>query len=204
MAATAGPVFTKARSAYTIAQSGAGYVVTDLSTGQQTSATSSQFLTFSDVTVNLQIAAQAATLAPAELQLLTELYVAFFNRVPEADGLNFWIEQRKAGQSINAIADAFYAAAIQYSSITGYTPTMTNADFVNIVYKNVLGRDSADAEGLAYWSNALATGKETRGTLVSSILNSRTRSRATPRGAGCRTCWTTSSPWRRPSRSPTA
>ncbi|MEJ6021441.1 DUF4214 domain-containing protein [Ramlibacter sp. PS4R-6] len=172
MAATAGPAFAKARSAYSIAKTASGYTVTDLATGQQTAATASQFLTFSDVTVNLQIAAQAATLAPADLQLLTELYVAFFNRVPEADGLNFWIEQRKAGQTINAIADAFYAAAIQYSDITGYTPTMTNSDFVNIVYRNVLGRASADAEGLAYWSGALASGKETRGTLVSSILGS--------------------------------
>ena len=50
---------------------------------------------------------------------------------------------------------------------------MSNADFVNVVYKNVLGRaDGADAEGLAYWSGALSNGTETRGSLVSAILGS--------------------------------
>lgn len=50
---------------------------------------------------------------------------------------------------------------------------MTNADFVNVVYRNVLGRpDGADAGGLAYWSGELAAGRESRGSLVSTILYS--------------------------------
>jgi hypothetical protein len=38
---------------------------------------------------------------------------------------------------------------------------MTNADFVTLVYSNVLGRGSPDAGGLAFWSNALASGSAT-------------------------------------------
>jgi hypothetical protein len=50
---------------------------------------------------------------------------------------------------------------------------MTNTDFVNVVYRNVLGRQGgADAEGLAYWTGELTNGRATRGTLVNSILES--------------------------------
>jgi hypothetical protein len=50
---------------------------------------------------------------------------------------------------------------------------MTNADFVNVIYRNVLGRkDGADAEGLAYWTGELSSGRASRGTLVNTILDS--------------------------------
>jgi hypothetical protein len=102
-----------------------------------------------------------------------ELYVAFFNRTPDADGLSYWISARMAGQSVNQIADAFYSAGVQYASITGFSASMSNADFVNVIYRNVLGRkDGADAGGLAYWTGKLADGSATRGSLVSAILDS--------------------------------
>ena len=102
-----------------------------------------------------------------------DLYVAFFNRTPDADGLSYWLGQSKAGVSTNEIAEAFYRAGVQYSSLTGFSSTMTNADFVNVVYKNVLGRpEGADAGGLAYWTGELASGRASRGTLVSTMLDS--------------------------------
>jgi hypothetical protein len=71
---------------------------------------------------------------------LQELYVAFFNRVPDADGLEYWIGQYQGGQGINQIAEAFYNAGAQYSSLTEFSATMSNSDFVNVIYQNVLGR----------------------------------------------------------------
>ncbi|NBS48421.1 MAG: DUF4214 domain-containing protein, partial [Betaproteobacteria bacterium] len=54
-----------------------------------------------------------------------------------------------------------------------FSATMGNADFVNVIYRNVLGRaDGADAGGLAYWTGELASGRATRGSLVSTILDS--------------------------------
>jgi serralysin len=109
------------------------------------------------------------------LKSLVEIYVAFFNRTPDADGLSYWIDQFKSGQSISQISESFYniGASPQYSNLTGFTATMTNTDFVNTFYKNVLGRSSgADAGGLAYWMNKLATGESTRGSLAQDILNS--------------------------------
>jgi len=128
---------------------------------------------FADFTVNLTVQEQAAGLSMPALHRLEELYVAFFNRIPDADGLQYWVEQFKAGATINQIAESFYSAGVQYSNLTGFSTSMTNADFVNVVYKNVLGRaDGADPEGLAYWTGALDSGGASRGSLVSTILDS--------------------------------
>ncbi len=130
-------------------------------------------LHFSDMTVNLSVQAIAASVNSLDVQHLEELYIAFFNRIPDADGLAYWIDQFKSGNSLRQIADAFYNAGVAYSSLTGYTKDMSNEAFVNLIYKNVLGRISgADPEGLSYWSNALASAEESHGSLVISILNS--------------------------------
>lgn len=128
-------------------------------------------LQFSDVTFNLSVYHAAQTLPVAQLSRLQELYVAFFDRVPDADGLAYWIDQVKAGVSMDAIATAFYNAGVQYPQLTGFSATMRNADFVNAVYRNVLGRqDGADPGGLDYWTYSLSSGKATRGSLVATIL----------------------------------
>ena len=130
---------------------------------------------FKDATINLTISANAQSIAASDLKMLQELYVAFFNRVPDADGLDYWINQFKSGQSFASIADSFYSAAVQYTSLTGYSTTLSNDDFVKVVYKNVLGRtgDTAPtASEVDYWSSELANGNATKGSLVSTMLNS--------------------------------
>ena len=129
-------------------------------------------LVFADMSVNLGIAAISKTISAADLNTLQELYVGFFNRVPDADGLSYWIGQRASGVSVQQIGDTFYGAAVQYSALTGYSATMSNADFIKIVYKNVLGRSSVDQGGLDYWSGELASGHATRGYLVATMLAS--------------------------------
>ena len=161
-------------SNYTVTKTPTGYTVTD-KTGLDGSdtLTSIEALGFTDKSINLQIQAQAAAAPAADVTRLVELYVAFFNRTPDADGLSYWIGQKTGGLSVNQIAESFYSAGVQFSSLTGFSSTMGNAAFINVVYKNVLGRpDGADAEGLAYWSGKLADQSETRGTLVSTILDS--------------------------------
>ena len=166
--------YSGARSGATITRTATGYTVTQAGAPQDTDTLANiEKLQFSDKTVNLTVRASASNLAAPDLKLLQELYLAFFNRVPDADGLEYWISEFRAGTTIKQIADAFYAAGVQHSSLTGFSAGMTNDDFVNVIYRNVLGRQGgADAEGLAYWSNALATGQESKGSLVTSILGS--------------------------------
>lgn len=163
-------VFAGSLASHNIALSTTGFTVS----GSGTDVISNcEKLVFSDFSVNLNVKSDAASIGSGNLKLLQELYVAFFNRVPDADGLDYWINKFKSGQSIDNIAESFYDAGVQYSNLTGFSSSMSNADFVNVIYKNVLGRsDGADAGGLAYWTNNLSNGAESRGSLVASILNS--------------------------------
>lgn len=175
MAGTDTAVYMGARDNYRLAHADFGIMVADLQPGRDgnDNLANMERLAFSDMTVNLGIGAESRTLAPYQVKTLEELYLAFFDRVPDADGLAFWIAQTRAGQSIDQTADAFYAAALLYPTLTGYNAAMGSADFVNVIYRNVLGRaNGADAEGLAFWTQALDSGSETRGSLVSDILYS--------------------------------
>ncbi|RZI44165.1 DUF4214 domain-containing protein [Herbaspirillum sp. HC18] len=172
-AEVAAGTFTGVRNNYTITKTSTGVKVTSNTDGTVTTLDNSvQSLKFSDVTVNLAIGNKASSISASDLKTLIELYLAYFNRVPDAEGLSYWIDQFKAGQSLEQIGKSFYDAAVQYSSLTGYSAGMTNADFVKIVYKNVLGRTTVDQEGLDYWTKSLASGAETRGTLIKTILGS--------------------------------
>ncbi|HYD95285.1 MAG TPA: DUF4214 domain-containing protein [Noviherbaspirillum sp.] len=164
-------IYSRDASSYRISRSADGTVRV---TGQGLSDTlvNVERLSFADLSMNLAVSATAATLAPRQLDSLIELYIAYFNRVPDADGMAYWMGELRNGTSLKAISDSFYAAAVQYASLTGYAADMSNDAFVKIVYKNVLGRDTVDADGLSYWTAALATGSETRASLVSTILGS--------------------------------
>lgn len=167
-------IYSYGISRYAVTKTGPSYAIRDtVGTEGTDTITNVERINFSDKTINLTVQERADSISVENLNLLKELYIAFFNRIPDADGLEYWIGQIESGQSINQIAEAFYNAGVQYSDLTGFSSTMSDADFVNVIYKNVLGRtDGADTEGLAYWSGALANGSETRGSLVSSILGS--------------------------------
>jgi hypothetical protein len=136
-------------------------------------------LEFSDMSLNLTVQAKAATISPAALNRLCELYVGFFGRVPAANGLENWINQYKGGKSLGEIADDFYGigSSPTLRAITGYwdfeeNRELSNEDYVRIVYRNVLGREGLDP-GIKYWSAQLEGGPEqkSRGELVSTMLD---------------------------------
>ena len=121
--------------------------------------------------------------------------MAFFNRVPDADGLEYWIGRFKAGMTIDEIAESFYAAGVYFSDQTGYTPDMTNRQFVIKVYDYVLGRPDVETNdpqgGLAYWTGELDLYEQTqgvqgqsRGALVSTMLDSAHTFKGNPYGTG--------------------
>lgn len=131
---------------------------------------------FDDLSLNLTIQNKATTtnIPAATLKAIEELYVGFFKRIPDADGLEYWIDQHKAGKTVNQIADSFYDAGVQYGNVTGYSNTMSSADFIKIVYDNVLartGNNAPNATEIAFWNDKLIAGTETRGSVVTSMLN---------------------------------
>ncbi|HYD95865.1 MAG TPA: DUF4214 domain-containing protein [Noviherbaspirillum sp.] len=169
--------FSGVRSNYTVATSATGHTVVDSTGADGTTSipTNIRYLQFKDVTVNLFIAPTAQAVPANSLKRLIELYIAFFNRVPEADGLAYWIERYRAGDSVEQIAESFYSAAILYPGITGYVDGMSANDFVKVIYRNVLGRTGSTAppeEDVRYWAEQITSGATTRGKLVQTMLNS--------------------------------
>ncbi|MFZ6744607.1 DUF1800 family protein [Undibacterium sp. JH2W] len=163
--------FNGSRSNYTITLSSTGYSVKDNmgTDGAVGISPSVQQLVFKDVSVNLQISNLASSISANDLNSIVELYIAYFNRIPDANGLAYWITQFKNGMPINKISDSFYTAAIQDSALTGYAPNANNVDFVTNVYRNVLSR-APDQPGLDYWTNNLASGAVDRDIVVRSML----------------------------------
>ena len=103
-------------------------------------------------------------LPPDYITQVARLYEAGFNRSFDAQGLNFWIDQREAGVSLASMAIQFLDSR-EFTQRFGDEHSMSNATFVNVIYSNVLGR-SADASGLAYWTGAMSGGMTKEQVLV--------------------------------------
>ena len=87
------------------------------------------------------------------------LYNASFKRLPDSDGLEYWINQFSSGaNSIRVVASSFLGSA---EFAQRYGDNVSDSTYVNTLYKNVLGRD-ADTGGLNYWLGQLNSGAETR------------------------------------------
>jgi hypothetical protein len=98
---------------------------------------------------------------------VARLYLAAFNRIPDADGLDFWLTVHRNGATDSQIADIFTRSA---EFETKYGPNVSTSDFIDLLYNNVLGR-TADAGGKQYWINFLNHGM-TRGDVVNSFAQS--------------------------------
>jgi hypothetical protein len=131
-------------------------------------------LVFDDRSYDLNIGLLAQTISNSDLAKLIDLYVAYFNRVPEASGLGYWINELASGRTMSSISEQFYAAGIQYSDVTGYSDGMPLSDFIKVIYANVLGRtgDTAPPDSdVDYWLDQVESGAVSREGLVARFLN---------------------------------
>ena len=84
---------------------------------------------------------------------VARIYYAVLNRAPDASGLTYWANQVRQGASVDAVTQAFLGAP----EVQVRTGGLTNAQYVDAVYQNALGRP-AEASGLAYWTDQLNHG----------------------------------------------
>lgn len=97
------------------------------------------------------------------------LYFAYFDRVPDIGGLNFWKAKFRAGAgSLDGIAD-FFATSDEFKAT--YPTIQTTADFVSMVYFNVLHR-APDSVGMAYWVAQLRLGNMSKGRVMNLFAQS--------------------------------
>lgn len=106
---------------------------------------------------------------------LIELYIGYFNRAPEKAGLDYWAGQlldlinsgKTEDEAFQTIADQFYDAGVQFGL---YGASDTTQEFITRIYKNALGRDTVDADGMNYWTQKLESGEVSRGQFVRVLL----------------------------------
>lgn len=98
---------------------------------------------------------------------VTRLYRAYFLRIPDQAGLDFWIAQRRSGRSLNQISQSF-ARSPEFATLYG---SLTNRGFVERIYENVLGRPG-EPDGVAFWTGQLDSGARTRGQVMTGFSES--------------------------------
>ena len=109
---------------------------------------------------------------------LVRLYTAYFRRVPDYAGLMHWFNAMypSGGGSGASLADVSQAFAQSAEFVNTYG-ALNNADFVTLVYQNVLGR-TPDAEGFSYWLGQLNAGIS-RGAMMTGFSESTENQNAT-------------------------
>ena len=98
---------------------------------------------------------------------VARLYFAFFLRVPDAGGMQYWIGRVRNGTTLVTIADRF----AQSSEFVNRYGALDNRHFVALVYQNVLGR-APDQAGSDYWTGQLDTHARTRGDVMAGFSES--------------------------------
>ena len=107
--------------------------------------------------------------------LITELYLGYYDRAPDNTGLQFWISAYNTAIGLgvnpttelttlaNDFANSGESTAI-YPFLTSPNPANAGT-FVTQVYNNILNR-APDGPGLAFWTNELVSGLVTPGSFI--------------------------------------
>ncbi len=84
-------------------------------------------------------------------------------RLPNPDGLKYWIEKYSSGENDSRVVASSFLASDEFKQ--RYGENVSNENYVNTLYVNVLGRDY-DQAGYNYWLGNLNNGVETRYELL--------------------------------------
>ena len=156
------------------------YNLEDQGSGEVTGSFGDQTLVLNDVELlefgtgfqtTIPIEAVISGEAQEQVGKLTDLYLAFFGRAPDIEGLEFWQEAvLEAGLSLTEISELF-AQSEEFQSL--YPAAMTNREFVSTIYNNAFDRDP-DGGGWDYWTAILdatdASDLAARGAFVSAVV----------------------------------
>ena len=121
----------------------------------------------SDATIETAWFLKTETLTTSQSDSLVELYVASFNRAPDAIGLNYWGGRLYDGMTLPEIARSFF---VQPETVAAYPSSMATQTFVTTVYNNVLRR-APDTEGQDYWVREIDIGSVSRDVFLLAIIN---------------------------------
>jgi hypothetical protein len=90
-----------------------------------------------------------------DAEYLTDLYLTYFDRSPDAQGLNYWLNELSGGSSRDMVMYYFMFSPEFYDFMADeYGDTSTRAENYAVVdfYRGILNR-LPDDDGFAYWLN---------------------------------------------------
>jgi len=96
---------------------------------------------------------------------VTALYIATFDRAPDAEGLNYWVNISEL--TLEEIALSFFD---QEETQEKYPSDYTNYEFVYAIYQNLFGRDP-DEDGILYWDSELDENRIDRSFFILAVVN---------------------------------
>jgi len=92
------------------------------------------------------------------------LYQAAFDRTPDTPGLSHNVNLMDGGFTLTDMANAFINSA-EFAQTYAPPSSQSNGDFVNLLYRNVLDRNS-DTAGYDYWTGRLTSGANRAEVLI--------------------------------------
>jgi hypothetical protein len=101
-------------------------------------------------------------------QAVAELYLAVLNRLPDAQGLAFWVAQVQQG-AITLPGIGINWVQSQAEVQQHYPSSLSSSHFVSQIYANVLGR-SPEPTGLQYWTAQLEAGALSRDNFINAVI----------------------------------
>ncbi len=105
----------------------------------------------------------------AVIDPVMRLYLGMLGRLPDREGAEYWINELDTGGSLGELAAGF-ATSDEFESLVASLGG-GDAERVEALYRNVLEREP-DAEGRAYWLEALASDRLGMADLVLSFTES--------------------------------
>ncbi|MFC6640169.1 DUF4214 domain-containing protein [Sulfitobacter sediminilitoris] len=112
----------------------------------------------------------------SEINEIIKLYVGYYNRAPDALGLNFWINAFDGGFSLADMAVDFSTQPETRANYPFFDPAQkpnpTLEDlgvFIDTVYQNLFNR-SPDEAGKDFWAGKINSGEFTVGQAISLII----------------------------------
>lgn len=143
-------------SDYTVTVNNGHAVVTDRSSSNVTDISKIQY-------VQLDNGKALVFANDTQQAAITTLYETAFGRTADHSGLQYWFDRAAAGTSLDQIAKEFTQAS-------EFAPSASLSDnaFVTALYQHTFNR-APEADGLAYWLNALSSGGASRAQLIQSF-----------------------------------
>ncbi|MFA5216692.1 DUF4214 domain-containing protein [Sulfuricurvum sp.] len=161
-------VYTGNRNEFTIHDNKDGTYTVTHGTSQDTLSGVEQ-VQFTDTTMSINSAIEVRQ----HQEEVTRFYSALLGRNPDSDGLAYWVNSMASttsgntGISVQDVARSF-SDSTEFKNM--YGASVSNADFVNLLYQNILHR-GADQAGYDFWLNTINQTSD-RGNMIVEFSNS--------------------------------